>query len=192
MINKSPCTVLLLSGLLFLDGKAANDPVPSPVRVSEVTFSQGTAITNDDASAMNSPHWVDQVNNADSSDQFPDSQPDEATGVAKPNDVKSYAYSYVSNKKPKVKAVFKWKNPPDAAAGPYKAKGKVVDTANSGFTLPEQELTDDTDYAAKVSPENIVTDRKIQAYVTDNRNIARNGVSGLKPLTIEWTVTDNN
>lgn len=184
---------LVLSGLLAIKTQAANDPTPSPVMVSEVTFSQGTALTNDDGSPMPAPQWEDKVSNTDRNDSFPDGTPDKVAGtINTPNNMKSYAYSYVSNGKPMVAATFKWKGTPDGSKAPYKAKGKVDNTNNSNFELPEQVLGGNTTYAAIVASTNVVTTRLIQAYVTPNRNIVRNGASGLTPLTIEWTVTNKD
>ncbi len=189
---------LVLFGLLVIEAQAANDPTPSPVRVSEVAFSQGTALTFDEGGTMPPTQWEDKVNNADQNDLFPDGQPDKVANVtAGPNAVKSYAYSYVSNKRPMVAAVFKWKTPPPEEGKPYSAKGEVVNSPNCEFKLPKTQLAGNTSYPATVTAANIVTARKIQGYVTPNRKVARSDgttdlAANLGPVTIEWTVYDKN
>jgi hypothetical protein len=192
MTIKSSYAVFLLSGLILLNGNAANDLNPSPVMVTNVTFSQGTSLTNDDESAMGSPHWIDEKSDIDPKD-FPDGSVDPELGKPKPNNMKSYAYSYVSNKKPMVEAVFKWKNSPPPEGSPYSAEGKVVDTPNCEFKLERKQLSGDVTYPATVADQNIVKERLIQAYVTANRKVDRSGgPANLVPVTIEWTVFDKN
>ena len=171
----------------------------SPVRVSKVTFKQGTTLTNDDGSAMPTPQWIDERSNSNPNESppFPDGSPDPDPDKPTPNNVKSYAYSYVSNKRPMVGAEFRWRNgaPPDGS--PYSAEGKVVNTPNCGFTLKRNTLIGDTVYPDTVTAEadNIVKERRIQAYVTGNRKVPRSDGTkdqsqDLVPVTIEWTVFD--
>jgi hypothetical protein len=143
------------------EGGANLDP-DAKVRISKVTFSNGADVLNDDATLMvpaGSAHMIDEVNNEDVNDAFPDGFPDKTT-VDKPNQVKSYAYSYVY-KEPTIEAVFKWKGAP--VGGPFKAWGEVIDTENCDFKLKEQLLVNDTHYPAVTSDQKIVIDRKIQA-----------------------------
>lgn len=194
-----PVIFVLAAFLSVTEAQAAgNDPVPSPVRVSTVTFSQGTTLTNDDGSAMGVPHWIDERSdsNPNESPPFPDGNPDPDPAKSKPNNVKSYAHSYHCGEKPVVQAVFKWWEnfiPPEGS--PYSAEGKVVNTPNCQFSLPKKPLGGSTTYPATESLDQIVTINRIQAYVTGNRRVVRSdratGCSdSCVPLTIEWTVYD--
>lgn len=194
-----------------------NGAKPSPVMVCEVTFSQGTIVQNDDGSPMGgklpagvetNPHWVDMVNNEHPSIKFPDGKPDNDAGGSGPNKVKSYAYSYVSNKAAKVGAKFEWRKPkgtPPVATEQRYAVGTAKGT-NCSFKLPRMPLTDNTDYPGTVAVEDPVTqkganvteknNRRIQAHVTLNRKVVRSDgktdlAAGLGPLTIKWTVYDS-
>lgn len=194
--------MLFVAGALTLASQmtqAANDPTPGPAKVTEVTFDDGIAIKNDDGvTDMPTPHWEDKVNNEKPTDDWPDGQPDKNDPHTKPNQVKSFAYGYVSNTKPKVKAIFKWKDGPPPEGRPYKAKGVVIDTDNSTFELKLKELPDDVTYDFEIASKNVVDDRKIQAYLTSNRKVERKNKEGidkakdLKPLKIRWTVYDKN
>lgn len=191
--------ITTLTAIFSLSGvQAANDPVEdAPVRVSEVTFTSGYAVLNDDTSEMPTPHWIDEVNNADPADTFPDGNPDDDKAKTKPNNVKSYAYSYHKNQIPEVEAIFKWKNgiaPPEGS--PYSAMGVVTDTANSTFVLRKKVLLLDTIYTFELANTTIVNDDRIQAYLTNNRKVERKNTVGydiakdLKPLKIRWSVFD--
>ena len=150
------------------------------------------------------PHMIDEINNEDPLDTFPDGFPDK-TLMAMPNQIKSYAYSYASTARPIVSGVFKWKNGIPADAAPYSASGEVIDTENCSFKLPKLSLIDNVTYpptaATKTlliygSPARIVTTRKIQAYLTFNRKVERKNNQGedkaasLKPIKIRCTVYD--
>ncbi len=176
-----------------------NAPIDGPVKVSEVTFSSGIAVKNDDDTAMPTPHWEDKKNNQDEEDMFPDGLPDKnPAGSKKPNEIKSYAYAYTSNTKPAVGAVFKWKGAPPADGKPYHAEGEVIDTPNCKVKFERKQLQNDTVYPVTISKQNIVNERKIQAYLTPNRKVERNDGQGkdraanIQPLKIKWTVTDKN
>lgn len=184
---------------LFSPSHAANDPIEGPVKVSKVTFDNGLAVTNDDNSDMPTPHWVDEVNNADpTTNAFPDGSPDEDKPKTKPDNIKSYAYSYHAEQTPKLEAIFKWKNGAPPEGHPYSAKGLVIDTDNSSFELPKQVLEGDTHYKLASATKKVVDAKKIQAYLTANRKVERIDKAGtdmaknLKPLKIRWTVYDKD
>jgi hypothetical protein len=197
-MNLDKLSIFITVIALILPSHAANDPIEGPVKVSEVTFDGGLAVTNDDTTAMPTPHWIDRLNNADPSDDFPDGTPDEDKAQTKPNHVKSYAYSYHTEQKPKVEAIFKWKDGAPPEGRPYSAKGIVIETDNSTFELPKQELEGDTKYNMISATKNVVDAKKIQAYLTANRKVERKVKAGtdmaknLKPLQIRWTVYDKD
>jgi hypothetical protein len=197
-MNLDKLSIFITVIALISPSHAANDPIEGPVKVSEVTFDGGLAVTNDDTTAMPTPHWIDRLNNADPSDDFPDGIPDEDKAQTKPNHVKSYAYSYHTEQKPKVEAIFKWKDGAPPEGRPYSAKGIVIDTDNSTFELPKQELEGDTKYNMISATKNVVDAKKIQAYLTSNRKVERKNKGGvdiakdLKPLKIRWSVYDKD
>lgn len=164
---------------------------------------------NDDGSPMGSPHWVDIKSNTDPNQnpQFPDGNADEDPNGKKPNNVKSYAYSYISDQTAEVYAKFKWNSdtPPLVSDKQYYAEAVVIDTTNCGFKLPRKALIGNLIYPVTVSENDPKTNygaeitkkqnRRIEAHVTANRTIVRsdgttNLSDNLKPLTIEWTVYD--
>ena len=111
------------------EGGANLDP-DTKVRISQVTFWGGSALLDDDGiSPMINPQMTDEVNNENPLDYFPDGFPDK-TGQPKPNQVKSYAYSYAATAQPTVEGLFRWKAGVPLAGGPYSASGEVIDTEN--------------------------------------------------------------
>jgi hypothetical protein len=94
-----------------------------------------------------------------------------------------------------VGAVFKWKNDPPSEGSPYSVEGKVINTPNCEFKLEKKQLVGDVTYPATVADQDVVKERRIQAFVAGNRKVSRSDgridhSSGLGSVTIEWTVYD--
>lgn len=185
--------VALLGGLvIFMSGYqayAANIDLNGKVKVSKVQFlangTSGKTLKSDNlAKVYNSWHWVDELNNADPNDQWPDGKADPDNTAPIPADkIKSYPYSYEATAKPKVKALFKTKGIPSGTK--LFAMGTAT-TGDSTFVLPEQELVGGL-YKEKIATKVIVNTRKIRCYITQNRGKAWNLDD---PLVIEWKVRE--
>jgi hypothetical protein len=206
---KIPLLIILANTCAFSQESegGANLDKTAQVRISKVTFSNGTKVQNDDGSEMGLipgttrpsdadtpilPQMIDEVDN-DTNENFPDGFPDK-TNQLKPNHVKSYAYSY-EYIAPTIEGIFKWKGAPPA--GQCTAWAEVIDTDNCN--LPPKPLEGNVRYPTTTSAEKIVIQRKIQAYLTSNRRVERKGKAAVgavaddmsakcKPLKIRWTV----
>lgn len=185
---------------------AHNDPERfQDVKLTEVTFSNGIQVKNDDNTPMQTPHWEDKVNNKVTTVTFPDGNPDiqrvpdlSKGEKAHPNDIKSFAYSYKYDTKPHVAAKFKWKKEFKPEYAPYYAEAKIQ-CDNSKFILMRKELIANfTEYEMQEADSRILQKECVQAFLTANRTIMRgknkllHTSKDIKPLAILWTVTDKN
>lgn len=160
-------------------------------QISTVTFSQGTSVSSDAGSPYGGPHWVDAINAADPTDDWPDGEPDDvpnrptlpAGASQDPDKVKSYPYSYSATQKPTAAASFKVKNPHNKK---IKAKGVAV-TAGCSFEFPKRAAPNGA-YPATAANAVIVVAQKIKCFTTANRRVTRNGAPEQVSLDIQWTV----